>query len=73
MKSNKGEIIDTPIQPLVYSSYGQYSVDTQTRHIPRIEDTFILSVRRILARIMDTKSLTKSAKIVGDILGKYHP
>lgn len=73
MNGNKGEIIDTPIQPLVYSAYGQYSVDTQTRHIPRIEDTFILSVRRILARIMDTKALTKSAKIVGDILGKYHP
>ncbi len=71
--SIEGSVKEESIVPLVYQSYGQYAVDTQTRHVPRIEDLLKLSTRRVLARIIDTKSLTKAAKIVGDVLGRYHP
>lgn len=66
-------ITDKSIIPLVYENYGQYAVDTQTRHIPRIEDFLKLSTRRVIARILNAPTLVKSAKIVGDVLGAYHP
>jgi topoisomerase-4 subunit A len=72
-KLSGGTITDESIIPLVYKNYGQYSVDTQSRNIPRIEDYMISVTRRIIARIINATSLVKSAKIVGDVLGGMHP
>ena len=61
------------LRHLVYDSYGQYSVDTLSRAIPRREDTLKLSTRRIIWAVRKINKLTKSANVVGEVLGKLHP
>ena len=72
----KDRIVEAGLKDLVYVSYGQYSVDTQTRGIPRIEDALKLSTRRVLYHMwksVGTEKLIKAVPIVGEILGRYHP
>lgn len=72
----KDRIVEAELKDLVYISYGQYSVDTQTRGIPRIEDALKLSTRRVLYHMwksVGTEKLIKAVPIVGEILGRYHP
>lgn len=58
--------------PCLYSSYGRY-ID-EFRAIPSIEDCLKVVERRVLyAMHKSAKKLTKSAKIVGDCIGMYHP
>lgn len=61
------------LRHLVYDSYGQYSVDTLSRAIPRREDSLKLSTRRIIWAVRKINKLTKSANVVGEVLGKLHP
>lgn len=54
-------------------SYAQYAMDTLIRAIPRMEDGFRLSTRRMIYEITSTPSLTKAARIVGNVIGQLHP
>ena len=60
------------IVPALYSSYGRY-ID-EFRAIPNINDCLKPVERRTLYSLHKTaQKLTKSAKVVGDIIGMYHP
>ena len=60
------------IVPALYSSYGRY-ID-EFRAIPNINDCLKPVERRALYSLHKTaQKLTKSAKVVGDIIGLYHP
>lgn len=60
------------IVPALYSSYGRY-ID-EFRAIPNINDCLKPVERRSLYSLHKTaQKLTKSAKVVGDIIGMYHP
>ena len=60
-------------------SYFNYAIETITdRALPRIEDGLKPVQRRILYAMHDMglhhpKPFKKSARVVGDVLGKYHP
>ena len=55
-------------------SYLAYSVSVITsRAIPHLKDGLKPSQRRILYVLKDAADNRKSARIVGDVLGKYHP
>lgn len=55
-------------------SYLAYSVSVITsRAIPHLKDGLKPSQRRILYVLKDATYNMKSARIVGDVLGKYHP
>ena len=55
-------------------SYLAYSVSVITsRAIPHLKDGLKPSQRRILYVLKDASYNMKSARIVGDVLGKYHP
>lgn len=54
-------------------AYAQFAMDTLIRYIPRIEDGLRLSSRRVMYQVMGVQSLTKAARIVGEVLGKLHP
>lgn len=55
-------------------SYLAYSVSVITsRAIPHLKDGLKPSQRRILYVLKDAHINIKSARIVGDVLGKYHP
>lgn len=72
-KVEKKRIIIEQMKKLVYNSYGQYSVDTLSRAIPRREDSLKLSTRRIIWAVRKINKLTKSANVVGEVLGRLHP
>ncbi|GIK36976.1 MAG: DNA gyrase subunit A [Chloroflexota bacterium] len=61
------------------NSYRDYAIETITdRALPRVEDGLLPVQRRILYAMQDmnlihTKPHKKSARVVGEVLGKYHP
>lgn len=63
----------------VEKSYLDYAIETITdRALPRVEDGLLPVQRRILYAMHDmnltyTKPHKKSARVVGEVLGKYHP
>lgn len=58
--------------PILYSNYGRY-ID-EFRVIPSMDDCLKCVERRCLYTLHEVaKKLTKSAKVVGDVIGKYHP
>lgn len=59
--------------PCLYSSYGRY-ID-EFRAIPSIYDCMKVVERRVLYTMFRTagKKLVKSARVVGDCIGLYHP
>jgi DNA gyrase subunit A len=60
-------------------AYYEYAVEVITdRALPRVEDGLLPVQRRILYAMHDMglhagKSYKKSARVVGEVLGKYHP
>lgn len=59
--------------PALYGSYGRY-ID-EFRAIPSIDDCLKWSERRVLYTLhkLAAQKLTKSARVVGECIGKYHP
>mgnify|MGYP000895784963 FL=1 len=76
----KGErIIPVNIEKQMKSAYIDYSMSViVSRALPDVRDGFKPVHRRIMYAMWDTKILSnsptkKSARIVGEVLGKYHP
>lgn len=78
-KNAKGEILYVPIHQEIENSYLVYSLSVIIgRAIPDVRDGLKPVHRRILYSMYDQnitydKPTKKCARIVGDVLGKYHP
>ena len=72
-------IIPVNIEEQMKSSYIDYSMSViVSRALPDVRDGLKPVHRRVLYGMHDmgvtsTKSYKKSARVVGDVLGKYHP
>lgn len=79
MKEFKERIIEEDVSDILQSSYINYAMSVLTdRALPDIRDGFKPVHRRILytmylLHLTHTSSTKKCARIVGDVLGKYHP
>lgn len=77
--SNGGRIIPVNIENHMKKSYIDYSMSViVARALPDVRDGLKPVHRRILYGMMDmgltsTRPYRKSAKVVGEVLGKYHP
>lgn len=60
-------------QNFAYEMYGSYAAETQNRNIPMAEDLLKKAPRRVIQWIKDIHNLTKSARVVGDVMGRMHP
>ena len=75
----EGKIINTPLEGQMKNSYIDYAMSViVTRALPDVRDGLKPVHRRILyamseAGMLPDKAYKKSARIVGDVLGKYHP
>ena len=75
----EGKIINTPLEGQMKNSYIDYAMSViVTRALPDVRDGLKPVHRRILyamseAGMLPGKAYKKSARIVGDGLGKYHP
>ena len=75
----EGQIINTPLEGQMKNSYIDYAMSViVTRALPDVRDGLKPVHRRILyamseAGMLPGKAYKKSARIVGDVLGKYHP
>ena len=75
----EGKIINTPLEGQMKNSYIDYAMSViVTRALPDVRDGLKPVHRRILyamseAGLLPGKAYKKSARIVGDVLGKYHP
>ena len=75
----EGRIINTPLEGQMKNSYIDYAMSViVTRALPDVRDGLKPVHRRILyamseAGMLPGKAYKKSARIVGDVLGKYHP
>ena len=75
----EGKIINTPLEGQMKNSYIDYAMSViVTRALPDVRDGLKPVHRRILyamseAGMLPGKAYRKSARIVGDVLGKYHP
>lgn len=75
----EGKIIPTPLEGQMKNSYIDYAMSViVTRALPDVRDGLKPVHRRILyamseAGMLPGKAYKKSARIVGDVLGKYHP
>ena len=75
----EGTIINTPLEGQMKNSYIDYAMSViVTRALPDVRDGLKPVHRRILyamseAGMLPGKAYKKSARIVGDVLGKYHP
>ncbi|MEA4852801.1 MAG: DNA topoisomerase (ATP-hydrolyzing) [Christensenella sp.] len=74
-----GKIIDAALNEVMHNSFMTYAeYVTMERALPRVEDGLKPVQRRILYTMYDLgilpdKPFKKSARIVGEALGKYHP
>ncbi len=79
MFNEKQRISDVPIEEEMQSSYLDYSMSVIVqRALPDVRDGLKPVHRRILFGMQDlnvqpNKPYKKSARIVGDVIGKYHP
>ena len=75
----EGKIINTPLEGQMKNSYIDYAMSViVTRALPDVRDGLKPVHRRILyamseAGMLPNKPYKKSARIVGDVLGKFHP
>lgn len=75
----EGKIINIPLEGQMKNSYIDYAMSViVTRALPDVRDGLKPVHRRILyamseAGMLPGKAYKKSARIVGDVLGKYHP
>ena len=76
---NHGKIININIESQMKSAYIDYSMSViVSRALPDVRDGFKPVHRRVLYGMLDLGVLSnrpykKSARIVGEVLGKYHP
>ena len=79
MDWKEGKIVNTPLERQMKTSYIDYAMSViVTRALPDVRDGLKPVHRRILyamneAGMLPNKAYKKSARIVGDVLGKYHP
>ena len=79
MEENKGNVIQIDIAEEMKNSYIDYAMSVIVgRALPDVRDGLKPVHRRILYAMNELglapeKSFRKSARIVGDVLGKYHP
>ncbi len=79
MDWQEGKIVNTPLESQMKNSYIDYAMSViVTRALPDVRDGLKPVHRRILyamneAGMLPNKAYKKSARIVGDVLGKYHP
>ena len=79
MKSNIAEIIPISIEKEMQNSYLDYAMSViVSRAIPDARDGLKPVHRRIIYAMNDSgahsnRAYRKSARIVGDVMGKYHP
>ena len=79
MITDDDRIIKVNIEEEMKSSYIDYSMSViVSRALPDVRDGFKPVHRRILYDMMELgithdKPTRKSARVVGDVLGKYHP
>ena len=75
----QGKIVHVNIEEQMKTSYIDYSMSViVSRALPDVRDGFKPVHRRILYAMYDINNITtqptkKSARIVGEVLGKYHP
>lgn len=76
---NNGRIVNVNIENQMKSAYIDYSMSViVSRALPDVRDGFKPVHRRVLFGMMElgvysNKPYKKSARIVGEVLGKYHP
>lgn len=76
---NHGKIIKVNIESQMKSAYIDYSMSViVSRALPDVRDGFKPVHRRVLYGMLDlgvlsNRAYKKSARIVGEVLGKYHP
>ena len=79
MDWEEGKIISAPLEEQMKTSYIDYAMSViVARALPDVRDGLKPVHRRILyamqeAGMLPGKPYKKSARIVGDVLGKYHP
>ncbi len=79
MTTNTAEIIPIPIEKEMQSSYLDYAMSViVSRAIPDVRDGLKPVHRRIIYTMDEmgchhNRAYKKSARIVGDVMGKYHP
>lgn len=79
VEAPKGEIYEKTVEEVMHSSMLPYSEFViMDRALPRVEDGLKPVQRRILYTMQELgltpdKPFRKCAKIVGDVLGRYHP
>ena len=77
--SNPGEPIDTPFGSALSERYLVYALSTITaRSLPDLRDGLKPVHRRLLwamraMRLDPSQGYKKSARVVGDVIGKFHP
>src|ERR1700733_10603130 len=76
---NAGRILDEPLTEALSRRYLAYALSTITqRALPDVRDGLKPVHRRVLyamrlLRLDPETSAKKSARVVGDVIGKYHP
>lgn len=79
MEDNKSNVITVPIEEEVQNSYLDYAMSViVSRAIPDVRDGLKPVHRRIIHAMNETsnhynKPYRKSARVVGEVMGKYHP
>src|ERR1700754_1821524 len=79
MSSNNAEILNISIEDEMRKSYLDYAMSViVSRAIPDVRDGLKPVHRRILYGMLElgvdwNRPYKKSARIVGDVMGKYHP
>ena len=79
MDWQEGKIVSTPLEGQMKNSYIDYAMSViVTRALPDVRDGLKPVHRRILyamqeSGMISSKPFRKSARLVGDVLGKYHP
>ena len=79
LNPNEDNIIKSPFEDVIGERFGDYSkYIIQDRALPDLRDGLKPVQRRILfgmkeSGMVATSDYKKSARIVGDVMGKYHP
>tara|TARA_R110001592_G_scaffold79054_1_gene236718 strand:- start:46807 stop:49056 length:2250 start_codon:yes stop_codon:yes gene_type:complete len=79
VNENRSDVIDQPISEILSDRYLSYALSTiMSRSLPDVRDGMKPVHRRLLYAMFQLKlnpnqSPKKSARVVGDVIGKYHP
>lgn len=76
-KKKTATVVNTPIENVLIDSSMAYALTNAIRMIPNVIDGLKPSQRRILyvlhKELKNTSSFIKSSRVVGEVMGKYHP